>query len=77
MDFADFLLGIPDATFYDVVTADNDGLSDHYHFFAQDEWRLNPRLTLSYGVRYELHPGYFDRFGDIGNFDPSVPLPRA
>ncbi len=74
VDFADFLLGIPDATFYDVVRQDNDGLSNHYHFFAQDEWRLNQQLTLSYGVRYELHPGYFDRYGDIGNFDPSVPL---
>ena len=74
VDFADFLLGIPDATFYDVVREDNDGLSNHYHFFAQDEWRLNPRLTLSYGVRYELHPGYYDRYGDIGNFDPTVPL---
>jgi hypothetical protein len=74
VDFADFLLGIPDATFYDVVQEDNDGLSNHYHFFGQDEWRLNPRLTLSYGVRYELHPGYTDRYGDIGNFDPTVPL---
>ncbi|HLW77967.1 MAG TPA: hypothetical protein VKU44_00065, partial [Terriglobia bacterium] len=74
VDFADFLLGIPDATFYDVVREDNDGISIHYHFFAQDEWRLNPQLTLSYGVRYELHPGYYDRYGDIGNFDPSVPL---
>jgi hypothetical protein len=74
VDFADFLLGIPDATFYDVVREDNDGLSNHYHFFAQDEWRLNPQLTLSYGVRYELHPGYYDRYGDIGNFDPTVPL---
>ena len=74
VDFADFLLGIPDATFYDVVREDNDGISDHYHFFGQDEWKVNPNLTLSYGVRYELHPGYFDRYGDIGNFDPSVAL---
>ncbi len=74
VDFADFLLGIPNATFYDVVRQDNDGLSNHYHFFAQDEWRLNPRLTVSYGLRYELHPGYYDRYGDIGNFDPSVAL---
>jgi hypothetical protein len=73
IDFADFLLGLPNQTFYDVVKQDNDGLSNHYHFFAQDEWHTTPRLTLTYGVRYELHPGYYDRYGDIGNFDPSVP----
>jgi hypothetical protein len=74
VDFADFLLGLPNATFYDVVKQDNDGLSAHYHFYGQDEWRLSPRLTLSYGLRYELHPGYYDKYGDIGNFDPSVAL---
>jgi hypothetical protein len=72
VDFADFLLGLPDQTFYDVVKQDNDGISHHYHFFAQDEWRISPRFTLSYGVRYELHPGYYDKYGDIGNFDPTV-----
>ena len=72
IDFADFLIGAPYQTFYDVVKQDNDGVSQHYHFFGQDEWRVNPRLTLSYGVRYELHPGYYDKYGDIGNFDPSV-----
>lgn len=74
VDFADFLLGLPAQTFYDVVKQDNDGLSNHYHVFAQDEWHVNPRLTLTYGLRYELHPGYYDRYGDIGNFDPSVAL---
>ena len=74
VDFADFLIGVPDATFYDVVQQDNDGKSKHYHFFAQDEWKATDRLTLSYGLRYELHPGYFDPNGDIGNFDPSLPL---
>jgi hypothetical protein len=74
VDFGDFLLGIPDQTFYDVVRQDNDGISAHYHFYGEDEWRLNPRLTLSYGIRYEFHPGYYDRYGDIGNFDPSVAL---
>jgi hypothetical protein len=74
VDFADFLLGIPDASFYDVVRQDNDGLSTHYAFFGQDEWHLSNKLTLSYGLRYELHPGYYDKYGDIGNFDPNVAL---
>ena len=33
---------------------------------------MNPSLTLNYGLRYELHPGYSDPNGDIGNFDTSV-----
>jgi len=23
-------------------------------FFIQDSWKINPRLTLNYGVRYDL-----------------------
>lgn len=72
VDFADFLLGLPNQTFYDVVKQDNDGISAHYHFFGQDEWRVSQVLTLSLGLRYELHPGYYDKYGDIGNFDPTV-----
>ena len=72
IDFADFLSGLPYQTFYDVVQQDNDGKSHHYHFYAQDSWRATPNLTLSYGLRYEYHPAYYDPGGDIGNFDPSV-----
>jgi Carboxypeptidase regulatory-like domain len=73
VDFADFLSGLPYQTFYDVVQEDNDGQSTHYHFFAQDQWKASPKLTVTYGIRYELHPGYSDAHGDIGNFLPGVP----
>jgi hypothetical protein len=71
-EFADFLIGTPNTTFYDVVQADNDGRTMHYHAYAQDQWRVTDRLTLSYGLRYEYHPAYHDPTGNIGNFDKSV-----
>ena len=74
VDFADFLMGLPYQTFYDVVQHDTDGSIAYYHVFAQDEWSVTQKLTLSYGLRYELHPPYRDGGGGIGNFDPSVPL---
>ena len=60
-----------------MVQQDNDGKSYHYHFYGQDSWRATTNLTLSYGVRYEYHPAYYDPGGDIGNFDPSQPLSGA
>jgi len=73
-EFADFLIGTPQGTAYDAVTADNDGLSIYYNFYAQDSWKVSSRMTLSYGLRYEYHPGYHDPSGNIGNFNPFVPL---
>jgi hypothetical protein len=73
-DFSDFLLGLPTGSELDTVSQDNDGRSTHWALFAQDSFRVTPRLTLEYGVRWERHPGYTDAGGNIGNFDPSVAL---
>jgi len=72
-DFSDFLLGIPFSTSFAIIQQDNDGRTTHYHFFGQDSFRANQKLTLEFGLRYEYHPAYTDASGNIGNFDPSVP----
>ncbi len=71
-EFADFLIGVPYQTQVDNVTQDNDGTANAYAVYAQDNWKASPRLTLTFGVRYEFHPAFRDPGGNIGNFDPSV-----
>lgn len=72
-DVADFLFGLPYYSAYAATNMDNDGGTFHYAVFAQDSFKVSPRLTLEYGLRWEYHPAYEDANGDITNFDRSVP----
>ena len=45
-----------------------------YALFAQDTWRLKPRLTLNLGLRYEIDTVMQDRNNQLGNFNPNVGL---
>ncbi len=39
--------------------------------FAQDDFKLNPRLTLNFGLRYDLYNPYVERHDLLANFDPN------
>jgi hypothetical protein len=41
-------------------------------FFAQDEWRIRPNLTMYLGVRYSRFGQPYDRNGRLSNFDPAL-----
>ena len=44
----------------------------HKYFgaYAQDDWRLNRKLTLNLGVRYDFYDFMHERHGNIANFVP-------
>src|SRR6202022_263986 len=44
--------------------------NEGYALFAQDDWRVTPRLTLNLGLRYELTTIVKEKGNLIGNFDP-------
>jgi carboxypeptidase family protein len=47
--------------------------NQQYAAFLQDDWRVRPRLTVNFGLRYELTTVLKDRDSKLGNFDPGSP----
>jgi len=40
--------------------------------YFQDDWRVNARLTLNLGVRYDLTPALIEKVNKIASFDPTT-----
>jgi hypothetical protein len=74
--FADFLLGYPQLTQRTSGSGQGYLRQNVYAGFAQDAWRIAPRLTLTMGVRYEYAAPYTETRGRLLNLDYStLPAP--
>jgi hypothetical protein len=68
---ASLLLGIPSSGSYNIPAAV--ALQWFYGaVYMQDDWKVNPRLTLNLGIRYDLETPYTDRFNRATYFDPTA-----
>ncbi|WP_150110680.1 carboxypeptidase-like regulatory domain-containing protein [Granulicella mallensis] len=78
--FGDFLEGAPTTLDFAVSSPDVGGTATQYSFFAQDEFEVSSRLTLSYGLRWQVLPGFQEDGGNLANFDQrnnSIVVPDA
>ncbi len=67
--YADFLVGIPSTAQRSFPPVRLDRLRWQYDFFFTDDFKLSPRLTVNYGVRYEYRPGWREENGNLATFD--------
>jgi hypothetical protein len=68
-DFADFLLGVPQQTSLQAGTDSYDFRSNTFDLFAQDDWRIFPKLSLNLGFRYEYNGPFTEGHNRIANLD--------
>ncbi len=69
--YASFLLGTPSGGSVGYGAPVTETVKN-FALFAQDDWKLTPKLTLNLGLRWEVEGGITDRHGAISNFDPNV-----
>lgn len=70
-DVSDFFLGKM-YTFGQMAPQMQNIRSWQYSFYAQDRFRVTPRLTLDLGVRYEPFLPYQEKYGRLNYFSPAA-----
>ena len=75
--FAAFLLGQPASGF--INRQDNFAAhTNYYGVFVQDNWRVTPKLTVNFGVRWEYFAPVTERFDrSVAGFEFGSPSPIA
>jgi hypothetical protein len=78
-DFADFLLGAP-TQYNQSQLQPFYGRNKYLGLYAQDSWRLRPKLTLNYGLRWDRIEPWYEKYNQVATLKPgrqSVVFPGA
>ena len=67
--FADLLLGLPTKTYVAQSGPDVHAHTTQTGVYAQDEWRVSNKLTLTYGLRWQALPPFVSPLGNLTAFD--------
>jgi hypothetical protein len=71
--YADFLLGLPQSSQRTNPLGNREQALTEYGFYAEDSFKLTPRLNINYGVRWDIYgtPNESDHL--MYNWNPSTP----
>ena len=68
--FVDLLLGLPSVAEFGTTGPNLNQRAAHSHMYAEDRWQMTLRLTITLGLRWQVHPPMRETSGNMGNFDP-------
>jgi hypothetical protein len=74
--FASYLLGLADTGATETIR-DLPQIYDYHAAYAQDDWRVSKRLTLNFGLRYELTRPPYQPSQKYEDFSPTTPNPAV
>jgi hypothetical protein len=75
--FASFLLGEAGTGSYLNSPVHMSYRYSDYAFYAQDDFKVTPKLTINYGLRWDLHRPLSEKYDRISSFVPDLPNPGA
>ena len=70
---ADMLLGLPQSEGKVIQTLDPNAVRwSTFAFYGQDQWQATPKLTITFGARYEFYPFATRDHEGVFRYDPSL-----
>ncbi|MGD0480392.1 MAG: TonB-dependent receptor [Terracidiphilus sp.] len=73
-EIADLLLGLPYVVDQGLQLTNASTSANENTFYLQDYWQINPKLNVTYGLRYEYQQPYVEANNDESNFSTSTLL---
>jgi len=76
--YASFLLGLVDnGSVVDSAVSETGGRWRNYAVYAQDDWKVSPKLTVNLGLRYTIPKPFVEQYNRTSWFNPNIPNPVA